>query len=77
MDHIAQLMSIGIPPWLVLVGVLINNSPFTDLRSHMDVRFTAQEQVFTERLQPLRGSDWRASHPHRTGTEAAVVSFSS
>jgi len=50
-DHIAQLMSIGIPTLAVLVGVLINNSRLTDLRSHMDARFAAQEQVFTERLR--------------------------
>jgi hypothetical protein len=55
MDHIAQLMSIGIPTLAVLVGVLVNNSRLTDLRvdlrSYMDARFTAQEQVFTERLR--------------------------
>lgn len=35
----AELLSIGVPTLAVLVGILINNSRLSDLKSHMDVRF--------------------------------------
>jgi hypothetical protein len=36
---IQTVLSVGIPTLAVLMGILINNSRLTDLRSHMDARF--------------------------------------
>jgi hypothetical protein len=54
-----QLLTIALaaaPTMLaVLVGVLINNSRLTDLRSHMDARFNGVDRRFDE-MRDL----WRA-----------------
>ncbi|MCP5118302.1 MAG: hypothetical protein GY953_46410 [bacterium] len=51
-------VAMGVPTLAVLIGILINNSRLSDLRAHMDSRFTAvdgkfdtMEKLFTERLR--------------------------
>ena len=46
----SEILAIGIPTLAVLIGVLINNSRMSDMRSNMDARFNALEHVFTEKL---------------------------
>ena len=41
-------LSVGVPTVAVLVGILINNSRLTDLRSHMDSRFDAVNKRFDD-----------------------------
>ncbi len=41
-------MSISIPTFAVLVGILINNSRLSDLRSYMDARFDDVDRRFNE-----------------------------
>lgn len=48
---IAQLMAIGIPTLAVLAGVLVNNSRLSDLRAHIDTRFTTMEALFDAKLK--------------------------
>jgi hypothetical protein len=47
----AEVLSITMPTLAVLVGILVNNSRLSDLRSHMDARFESMDQLFTERLR--------------------------
>jgi hypothetical protein len=57
MEAIQVILSISVPTMAVLVGILINNSRLSDLRAHMDVRFSdvdkqfgALEKLFDEKL---------------------------
>jgi hypothetical protein len=48
-DQTVQVaLSVGVPTIAVLVGILINNSRLSDLRSHMDARFDAVNQRFDD-----------------------------
>lgn len=44
-------LSIGVPTLAVLMGILINNSRLSDLRSHMDNRFADLEKLFDAKLR--------------------------
>jgi hypothetical protein len=37
-------LSVSVPALAVLIGILVNNARLTDLRTHMDQRFTAADQ---------------------------------
>ena len=41
-----ELFAMGIPTLAVLIGILINNSRLSDLKSHMDARFQAMDARF-------------------------------
>lgn len=46
-DQTVQLaLSVGVPTLAVLVGILINNSRLSDLRSHMDSQFASVDRRF-------------------------------
>ena len=48
-DQTVQVaLSVGVPTVAVLVGILINNSRLSDLRSHIDARFDAVNQRFDD-----------------------------
>jgi hypothetical protein len=47
----AEVLSITMPTLAVLVGIPVNNSRLSDLRSHMDARFESMDQLFIERLR--------------------------
>jgi len=62
-DQTIQIaLSVGVPTIAVLVGILINNSRLSDLRSHMDSQFAAVNRRFDD--VNLRFDDakdvWRA-----------------
>jgi hypothetical protein len=47
MDASIQLaVSIGVPTLAVMIGILLNNSRWNDLKLHMDSRFNAVDQRF-------------------------------
>ena len=41
-----ELLAVGIPTLAVLIGILINNSRLSDLKSHMDARFQTMDVRF-------------------------------
>src|SRR2546430_430272 len=49
-----ELFAVGIPTLAVLVGILINNSRLSDLKSHMDVRFQATDRRIEDTRELLR-----------------------
>jgi hypothetical protein len=54
-DQTVQIaLSVGVPTIAVLVGILINNSRLSDLRSHMDSRFDAVNQRFDDAKEMWR-----------------------
>jgi hypothetical protein len=57
LENLQVILSVSVPTMAVLVGILINNSRLSDLRSHIDVRFedvdkrfVALEKLFDEKL---------------------------
>jgi hypothetical protein len=51
MDGPVQIaLSIGVPTVAVLVGILLNNSRLSDLRSHMDARFDDMKDMWRSEL---------------------------
>ena len=44
MDNIQAIFTVGVPTLAVLVGILVNNSRLSDLRSYMDWRFESMNQ---------------------------------
>jgi hypothetical protein len=44
-------LSVGVPTIAVLVGILMNNSGLSDLRSHIDGKFVDQKELFDLKLQ--------------------------
>ncbi len=64
MDASLQLaISMGVPTLAVLVGILINNSRLSDLRSHIDKRFDDMKETWRAELQRVEGVlDARLSH---------------
>jgi hypothetical protein len=43
---IQRALSIGVPTLAVMIGILLNNSRWNDLKLHMDSRFNAVDQRF-------------------------------
>jgi hypothetical protein len=64
MDASLQVaISISVPTLAVLVGILINNSRLSDLRSHMDKRFDDMKETWRAELQRVEGVlDARLKH---------------
>jgi hypothetical protein len=64
MDASLQVaISISVPTLAVLVGILINNSRLSDLRSHMDKRFDDIKETWRAELQRVEGVlDARLKH---------------
>jgi hypothetical protein len=64
MDASLQVaISISVPTLAVLVGILINNSRLSDLRSHMDKRFDDMKETWLAELQRVEGVlDARLKH---------------
>lgn len=59
---IQTVMSISVPTFAVLVGILINNSRLSDLRAHMDARFAEVDRRFNQvdrRLEDMKEM-WRS-----------------
>jgi hypothetical protein len=44
MADTTQILTVGMPTLAVLVGILVNNSRLSDLRSYIDMRFVAMDQ---------------------------------
>lgn len=60
-DQTVQVaLSVGVPTLAVLVGILINNSRLSDLRSHMDSRFDAVNKRFDDAKDMWRAELHRA-----------------
>ena len=56
MDASLQLaISMGVPTLAVMVGILINNSRLSDLRSHMDNRFDDMKETWRAELHRVEG----------------------
>ena len=50
-------LAISVPAMAVLIGILINNSRLSDLRAHVDSRFSSVDQRFpgiNQRIDDLR-----------------------
>jgi hypothetical protein len=64
MDASVQVtISMGVPTLAVLVGILINNSRLSDLRSHMDKRFDDMKETWRAELLRVEGVlDSRLKH---------------
>jgi hypothetical protein len=64
MDASLQVaISISVPTLAVMVGILINNSRLSDLRSHMDKRFDDMKETWRAELQRVEGVlDARLKH---------------
>lgn len=59
-DQTVQVaLSIGVPTFAVLVGILINNSRLNDLRAYMDQRFDAMDRRMDQRFDDAKET-WRA-----------------
>ncbi len=51
-DQTLQIaLSVGVPTLAVLVGILVNNSRLSDLRSHVDTRFDDLRAVMNARFE--------------------------
>jgi hypothetical protein len=60
MDASLQLaLSIGVPTLAVMIGILLNNSRWNDLKLHMDSRFNAVDQRFNAVDQRFNAVDQR------------------
>ena len=66
MDTVRAILTVGVPTLAVLVGILVNGSRLSDLRSYMDWRFDSMDKRFDsmERRSDQRFEDlketWRA-----------------
>ena len=65
MDNVQAILTVGVPTLAVLVGIPINGSRLSDLRSYMDWRFENMEKRFDgmerrsdQRLEDLKET-WR------------------
>ena len=59
MDTVQAILTVSVPTLAVLVGILINNSRLSDLRSYMDERFDSMERRSDQRFEDLKET-WRA-----------------
>ncbi|SPF35791.1 hypothetical protein SBA4_1750009 [Candidatus Sulfopaludibacter sp. SbA4] len=50
-DVTQTILTVGMPTLAVLVGILVNNSRLTDLRSYIDMRFVEVDRRFDALLQ--------------------------
>jgi hypothetical protein len=51
-DQTVQIaLAVGVPTVAVVVGILINNSRLSDLRSHMDARFDDAKDTWRAELR--------------------------
>jgi hypothetical protein len=63
-DTSVQLaLSISVPTMAVLVGILINNNPLSDLRGEMNARFDEMNSMMARRFTDMKEM-WR-SELHR------------
>lgn len=53
MDNVQAILTVSIPTLAVLVGILVNNSRLTDLRSHVDNRFDDLKETWRAELRPV------------------------
>jgi hypothetical protein len=53
-DNLATALTVSVPALTVLVGVLINNTRLSDLKSHMDGRFDAVEKLMIARFDTAK-----------------------
>jgi hypothetical protein len=44
-DATQTVLTVGMPTLAVLVGILVNNSHLSDLKSYIDARFDAERRV--------------------------------
>jgi hypothetical protein len=49
-DTTQTVMTVGMPTLAVLVGILVNNSRLSDLKSYIDARLAALERVIDARF---------------------------
>ena len=54
MDNVQAILTVSVPTLAVLVGILINNSRLSDLRSYMDKRFDSMERRSDQRFEDLK-----------------------
>ena len=47
-DATQTVFTVGIPTLAVLIGILVNNSRLSDLRSHMDSRFSQVDRCIDD-----------------------------
>ena len=67
MDASLQLaISMGVPTLAVMVGILINNSRLSDLRSHMDKRFDDIKRPGAPNSSASRAFSMRGGSSSRT-----------
>jgi len=59
MDNVQAILTVSVPTLAVLVGILINKSRLSDLRSYMDKRFDSMERRSDQRFEDLKET-WRA-----------------
>ncbi len=66
MDNVQAILTVSVPTLAVLVGILINNSRLSDLRSYMDKRLDIEdtrldimERRSDQRFEDLKET-WRA-----------------
>jgi len=45
------ILTVGMPTLAVLVGILVNNSRLSDLRTYIDARFSSLEKVIDARFE--------------------------
>ena len=65
-QSIQPALSLGVPTLAVLVGILINNSRLSDLRSHMDARFDDAKETWRAELRRVEEViDARLKHLER------------
>jgi len=64
MDNIQAIFTVGVPTLAVLVGILVNNSRLSDLRSYMDFRFETIEKRFESMDKRLDSMERRSDQRH-------------
>jgi hypothetical protein len=68
MDNIQAVFTIGVSRLAVLVGILVNNSRLSDLRSHMDRRFDDLKATWRAELhRVVQVLDARLKHLEHEG----------
>lgn len=50
-----EVFAVGIPTLAVLIGILVNNSRLSDLRSHFDNRFDDLKDVMNAKFEKAHG----------------------
>ena len=54
-------LTVGMPTLAVLIGILVNNSRLTDLRSHMDARFSDMRETINS-LKETMNARFETAH---------------